>query len=94
MDFSTGNHVIKFWAEWCGPCKAYAPIFKEAVATFKNVTVHDINIDDHSDIAQDYGLRGIPTTVFIKDGVVMHSKSGILQKEELEKLSQAFDENF
>lgn len=85
-DYSTGNHVVKFWAEWCGPCKAYKPTFDEATASFSEATIHSVNVDQNSDLAVKYNVRGIPLTIFIKDGAVISEKSGIVNKLDLEKL--------
>ena len=90
MDISTGNYILKFWAEWCGPCKAYKPVFDEATANFTKATIHDVNVDQQGDLASEYGVRGIPTTIFIKDGAVIHSRSGALSKETLEEMYKSF----
>jgi thioredoxin 1 len=67
-DVKTGKHILKMWAPWCGPCKAYAPTFDEATAEVKDggvVKVRSINVDDHPGVAQKFGIRGIPATVFV-----------------------------
>jgi thioredoxin 1 len=86
MDFSNGKHVVKFSATWCGPCKAYAPIFEEATEGVSGVAFHKLDADDHSDILAKYGVRGVPTTLFIKDGEVIETKVGIQTKETLKEI--------
>lgn len=69
-DIKIGRHVIKMWAPWCGPCKAYEPAFNEATADVdvKNggiVKIRSVNLDDHPELAQKFNVRGIPATIFI-----------------------------
>ena len=64
--------VVDFWAEWCGPCKMIAPILGE-IATEKagQVTIAKLNVDEHGDIAQRYGVMSIPTLLVVKDGEIV-----------------------
>jgi len=66
------KQVIKLSAEWCGPCKAYAPTFMSLMDEMEDsgwdVIFSDIDTDEGKEIAQKYGIRGVPATVIIKDG--------------------------
>lgn len=84
MNFSTGKHIIKFSATWCGPCKTYAPIFDETVAKFEGVEIHRLDVDENPDATTAFGVRGVPTTLFVKDGAIVGTKVGVASSQELE----------
>ena len=85
------NQVIKFSADWCGPCKAMKPHFEKFKAEFEEeIDLFDINVDEDPETAQAYNVRSIPTTVFFKEGKVVSRSVGLMTyeklKEEAEKL--------
>jgi thioredoxin 1 len=87
------NKIIKFGAEWCGPCKAMKPQmekFKELILE-SDVEVLDIDVDaeENADLARQYGVRSIPYTVFLKDDKVERAVTGLKTSNEL---YQAFQE--
>lgn len=92
MDFSQGKHIIKFSASWCNPCKTYAPIFEETVPEFDDVEAHSVDIDEESDLTRMYGIRGVPTTLLIKDGQIVATKVGVANPDELRELVKKFEE--
>ena len=77
--------ALKFWAPWCSPCKALSTILED-------VEIDNYNIDEEegAELAKQFGIRSIPTIVFVVDGSEVHRKSGIITKEDyletLEKL--------
>ena len=81
--------LVDFWAEWCGPCKMIAPAIEELAADFDGkAKVVKVNVDEQPKLAQEYGVRSIPTLLFFRDGKVAEQLVGAAQKEALaEKLN-------
>ena len=78
--------IIKFYADWCGPCKVYAPIF-EKVTSDLNVEYKNINIDKDTDgLAAEYKIRSIPATVIVKEDGTVIKEVGLLQEDKLTTL--------
>ena len=83
--------IVKFYAEWCGPCKALTPILEEVDNEVEDVTVVEVNVDDSGELAQKFGVRGIPTMLFMKDGQVKATMVGNQAKAEiLKKIKESF----
>jgi thioredoxin 1 len=76
--------LVDFWAEWCAPCRAIAPILEELARDKADaLTVAKINIDDNPGVPTKYGVRGIPTLMLFKGGQLAATKIGALPKGQL-----------
>ena len=82
-----GKWIVDFWAEWCMPCKIMAPHF-EAVAKEMHGKINfgKVNVEENYELTDKFSIRGIPTTLFLKNGDVVHSEVGAINKEALKEI--------
>jgi len=79
--------LVDFWAEWCGPCKALAPVVEELAGEYKDkVTFLKINTDQNRAVPANFGIRGIPTLILFKGGKVIGQEVGNVGKARIEDL--------
>lgn len=86
--------IIDFWAEWCGPCKQYGPVFERTSQNIPDVTFAKVNTEEQQGLAAQFGVRSIPTTAVIKEQIVVFLQPGVLPQESLVdilKQAQALD---
>jgi thioredoxin 1 len=82
---SDGLVMVDFWAAWCGPCRIVAPIL-EQLADETGVPLMKVNIDENGALASRYGIRSIPTILFVKDGEVVDRVIGAMPKAAFQKV--------
>ena len=81
---SDGKVIVDFWAEWCGPCRAVAPVL-DRIADEHQLKIVKVNIDEQQDLAQRYGVASIPFMVLFENGEPQASAVGAMPKGSLEK---------
>jgi len=80
-----GVMIVDFWAPWCGPCRAIAPVLEDLVRTSGGtVTLAKVNVDQERGLAARYGIHSIPTLLFVKDGRVIDQVVGAVPKAALQ----------
>jgi thioredoxin 1 len=78
---------VDFWAEWCGPCRAIAPMLEDlATAHQDSLRVVKVNVDENPEVARRFGIRSIPTLILFRDGEPQAQRVGSLRRAELDAL--------
>jgi thioredoxin 1 len=82
----SGNEItiVDFWAPWCGPCRMLGPIIEELAAENTDIAIGKMNVDENSATPTESGIRGIPTMIFYKKGVMIEKIVGVKSKAELQ----------
>lgn len=83
---SEGIVLVDFWADWCGPCHKFSPIFENASEKHTDIVFGKVDVDAQPQIAQQFGVMAMPTLMIIRDGVIIFQQPGALPGSALESL--------
>jgi thioredoxin 1 len=78
--------LIDFWADWCGPCKSFAPTYEKVSGEYENIVFAKVDTEAHQELAAQFQIRSIPTLVVFKDQVGIFSQPGALPEDALRDL--------
>ena len=78
--------LVDFWAEWCGPCRQFGPIFERVSEKHPDMTFAKVDTDAHQDLSALAGIRSIPTLMIFRDGVLLYNQAGAAPEPALEDL--------
>ena len=83
---SDGLVLVDFWADWCGPCKMFGPVYEKSSETHEDITFGKVDTEAQAELAQAFQISSIPTLMAVRDGVVLYSQPGALPAAALEDL--------
>ncbi len=84
----SGNDIvlIDFWAEWCGPCRMFGPVYEKVSEDYPDVVFAKVDTEDQQNIAASFGISSIPTLMAIRDKVVLYAEAGAIPEAALRDL--------
>ena len=84
--------IIDFWAPWCGPCKSFGPIYEKTAEQYPDIVFGKVNTEDEQAVAGQFQIRSIPTTVILKEGIMIFQQAGVMPEEALKDVIRQVQE--
>ncbi|MBN2604527.1 MAG: thioredoxin [Bacilli bacterium] len=80
---ATGTIILDFYADWCAPCRMIGPVLEQIAEEVKDIRVVKVNVDENIELANEFGVRGIPALYVLKEGKTVAQKAGFMPKDAL-----------
>ena len=84
--------IIDFWAPWCGPCKSFGPIYEKTAEQYPDIVFGKVNTEDEQAVAGQFQIRSIPTTVILKEGIMIFQQAGVMPEESIKDVIKQVQE--
>ncbi len=84
--------IIDFWAPWCGPCKSFGPIYEKTSEQYPDIVFGKINTEDEQALGGHFQIRSIPTTMILRENIVLFQQPGVMQEEGLKDIIRQVQE--
>lgn len=78
--------IVDFWAEWCGPCRSFAPTFEAASEKYPDISFAKVNTEEERELAAGFNIRSIPTLMVFREQIILYAEAGALPASALDQM--------